>query len=415
MSGDSRNRRSELYDNQNYFQLACIQSSTLGYPGIIIGQNLASTYGVATAIMSIAIGNLVAWLIGIAIISMVDKAHSNAIDNVKSYIGKAGGLAFGLVLFIALINWYAQQINSSISALNNAFSLNEIIGNQTTIKFGASLGLLIALLSIGGIRLLRKVTVCCFPIFLCYTIYEIIASDYTFDTTSPWTLSLPATLIATLVVLPGYINFPTCFRHSRSRAHSYLALSLITIFTSFFQISTIWMRFSNTFSSYPTLNLIFLTLFILLTLTCINLLNIYLASACLETVVPRFSSAKGYAIIGLFGTLTYTFLQISTPVLFIEDLTNSIIGILGIILLMAYILKIIVKHRPRPFEKMLNMAAWILGSVVAAIYQVNHPQQGVDSLLTGVKASLLFFLAVLFIEELVWATQKKWAHRMKVR
>jgi hypothetical protein len=174
------------------------------------------------------------------------------------------------------------------------------------------------------------------------------------------------------------------------------------------------MNFSK--SHFTSLIELFFTIVaIIVMFICVNLLNIYLASACLETIAPRFSSAKGYAIIGLLGTLTYTFLQISTPVQFLEDLTNSYIGILGIILLMAYLLKIAVKHRPRPLQKALNMSTWILGCIVSTVYEINHPLEGVDALLAGVRASLLFFLIVLFCEEVVWAAQKKWGTHAGVK
>lgn len=395
------------YDNQHYWQLTCIQTASLGYPGVIIGKNLSYIYGPNTAILSILIGNLILWLIGITIISMVDKTKSNAIDNVKSYIGKSGGIAFSLILLFAFFNWYAQQISLSLSALNDTLNLNNILEEHITIKIGATLGLLTALLSIGGIKMLRRITVFFFPLLICYTIYTIISSDYSFDFKSPLILSYPAIITSVLTVLPGYINFPTFFRHSRSKSHSYFALSLITLVTAFFQISTIWMTFSNTFSSHILINLILLSLFLLIALTCVNLLNIYLASACIETILPQFSEGKGYAIIGLFGTLTYTFLQISTPVQFVEDVTNSYIAILGVILVMAFLLKLIVRHRPRPLDKALNMATWILGCVIATVYEIRHLLDGVDSLLVGMRASVIFYLTVLFIEEIVWAIQMK--------
>ena len=147
--------------------------------------------------------------------------------------------------------------------------------------------------------------------------------------------------------------------------------------------------------------------FVILILTTCNLLNIYLASACWQAFVPRFGGAKGFAIIGLLGTLTYTFIQISAPVQFLQNLTNAYIAILGVVLLMAYLLRIVLKHRPRPFEKAISLATWLFGCVVATIYESQHYLSGIPSLISGVNASILFLLCVIFVEETTWALRKK--------
>ncbi len=393
------------YDNQNFFQLASIQSASLGLSVIIIGQHLYKQYGAGTAICSIALGNLILWLIAIAIISMVDRVNSNAIDNIKTYIGKYGSLAAALILMFAFLNWYAFQINATMTEFNALFQFEEKWQRGIILRFGAALGLLSALLSIGGIRLLRRLAVAILPLLFCYQIYAVMTSDISIPLKGTWGLSFSATLTAILTLLPGVINFPTFFRHSRSKAHSFLALTLLTVFITFFEVSTIWMKFS--FSESLTSQLFLISIFIVLILTLCNLLNIYLASACWEAVVPHIGGGKEYAIIGLFGTLTYTFIQISTPVQFFQDLTNSYLSILGVVLLMAFLIRIIVRHRPRIFEKSINLTAWLFGCVISTVYETQHFLQGIHSLLAGANASVLFFLIIIFTEETAWAIRKK--------
>lgn len=395
------------YDNQNFFQLACIQSASLGLSVIIVGQQLSKQYGAGTAICSIALANLILWLIAVGIISMTDKAQSNAIENIKTYIGKYGSLTAALILLLAFMNWYAYQINATLSEFHALLQMKEKWQSDVALRFGAALGLLSALLSIGGIRLLRKLTVAIFPLLFSYHLYSITVSDLSIPIKGSLGLSFSAILTAILTLLPGVINFPTFFRHSRSKAHSFLALTLLTIFITFFEISTIWMNFS--FLQPETSTILLTSLFLILILTLCNLLNIYLASACWEAIIPHIGGGKEYAIIGLFGTLTYTFVQISTPVQFFQDLTNSYLAILGIVLLMAYLLRIIVRHRPRLFERSINLSAWLFGCVVSTIYEIQHFLHGVDALLAGVNGSILFYLAVIFIEETAWALRKKMA------
>lgn len=397
----------QYFDNQNCYQLASIQSATPGLSVIIIGQHLATQYGPGTAICSVALGNLILWLIGIGIISMVDRVQSNAIDNIKSYIGKYGGMLAALILIISFLNWYAFQINFSMLELNSLLQFTTKWHTDLIIRLGAALGLLTALLSIGGIRLLKWLTTFSLPLLLCYHIYSISNSDHSILINWSWGLSFSAVLSTILMLLPGVINFPTFFRHSRSKAHSFLALTLLTIFITFFEISTIWMKIFIPSGKELILPLTVITFFVVLMLTLCNFLNIYLASACWKTFVPQFGGGKEYAIIGLMGTLTYTFIQISTPVQFLQDLTNSYLASLGVVLLMACIIRIIVKHRPRPLEKSISLITWLFGCAIATIYEIEHFLQGIQALLAGVNASILFFLCVVFVEETVWAIRKK--------
>jgi hypothetical protein len=395
-------------DRQNFFHLACIQSASLGLSVIIIGKTLSMQYGAGTAICSIVIANLVLWLIAITVISMVDQIQSTAIDNIKSYLGKYGGVSIAIIFLFAFLGWYALQIDFCLKELSSLHLYKEELQKGILIRAGAVLGLISATLSMGGIRLLRKIAVFSFPFLLAYHFYAVATSNSSISLKGTWGISFQAVLTAVLILLPGVINFPTFFRHSISKAHSFLALTLITIFVTLLEISTIWMDFTAVQSLIPNL---LLTLFVVLILTTCNLLNIYLASASWEAVIPRFGGPKGFAIIGLLGTLVYTFIQITAPVQFLQDLTNAYIAILGIVLLFAYLLRITLKHRPRPFEKSINLVTWLFGCTVATVYEIRHFPLGIQALLAGMNASLVFILCVIFIEETAWALRRKFKRK----
>ena len=157
-------RKNIFYDNQDYFQLASIQSAALGLSVIIIGKQLASLYGAGTAICSIILGNLILWLIAIAVISMVDRQKANAIDNIKEYVGKYGGMIAALVLMVSFLNWYAVQITFSMSTVKDLIQGGMQQG--MLIRIGAATGLLSALFAIGGIHLLKQMTVISLPLFI---------------------------------------------------------------------------------------------------------------------------------------------------------------------------------------------------------------------------------------------------------
>ena len=390
------------YDKQSFVQLASIQSASLGLSVISIGPQLATLYGAGTAICSIMLGNLILWLVAMTVLSKFDYERANAIEYIKGYIGKYGGILAALILMVAVLNWYAHQITFSMAALSSLFQDGMCRG--MAIRIGAALGLLCALLAMGGIRLLKQMTVISLPLLFCYHIYVITASDRSVPLAGTWGLSFSAVTSSVLILLPGVINFPTFFRHSQSQAHSFLALTLLAILITFFEVTTIWMDFSF---SNGIVSSVMMSVFIILSLTYSNLINIYLASACWETFASRFSGPKGFAIIGLFGTLTYTFIQVSTPVQFLQDLTNAYIANLGVVLFLVYLTRIIVKHRPRSLEKSINLATWLCGCSIATLYEIQHFLKGEEALFVGATASLLFYMGVIFIEETGWAVKNR--------
>jgi hypothetical protein len=334
---------------------------------------------------------------------MVQQVRLNAIENFRDYIGRYGSIVIAVILTLAFLDWYALQINTSMSEFNKLLSLGSIFKENSLTRIGATFGLVTALFAIGGIKTLKWISVISLPGFLFYHLYVIFNSSYSVFETN-WEISYIGIISTILTLLPGVINLPTFFRHSRSRADSYLALTVMTIFITFFECSTIWMRFSGSegISPYAILT----TAYLFVMLICTNLLNIYLASACYETFMPRFEGTKGHAIMGLLGTLVYTFVQVSSPIEFLLDLFNIYIGGLGVVLLVSFLVRMIVKHRPRTFEKTINGAAWIVGCVVGTVMEFKHRGEGVNNLLVSISASVLFFLCVIFIEESIWAIRK---------
>lgn len=397
--------RNAHFDNQNFFQLAAIQSGSLGLSVIITGKQLATQFGTGTAICSILIGNLILWLIGISIISMAETKYASAIDNMRTYFGTTGGWFAALIFMASILNWFAFQINYSLSEINTLLQNNFHLTTPLTIRIGAALGFVSALLAIGGIRLIRQITAFGLPLIIGYHFYALSLFETATPSQITWGISFPAILTSVLILLPGVINFPTFFRHSRSKAHSFLAMTLLTLLTSFFEISTIWIDFAPAGGiNFYTLTLPLYIIFILIT---VNLLNVYLVSACWETIAPRFGGTKGYAIIGLFGTLCYTFLQISTPVQFFQNITNAYIANFGTVLLLAYLIRLLVRRKARSSTKAINLTAWAFGSLTATVFETQHFLAGLPSVIVGVSACILFFLCVIFLEETIWAFKAK--------
>jgi len=393
----------------NPWQLACILGSAMGLPAIAVGGRISDEHGAGTALVSIFIGNLILWLIGLGIVSMAPKKN-DAIENIRRYLGTTTGIFVSIILGLAFLIWYAIQIKGAVFI----DLLNDNV-NGSKLWFGLALGIGIALLGVGGIRLIARVCVFALPILLGLAIYVVVTALYSVSFKETWGFSFMGTFLVMLTWLPGIVNLPTFFRHSKSKADSFFAISLMTVFHVLFQIFAVLagIKSPSIIENYiyeinSLTYTILIVSFVLLLNSCINLVNIYFASAIWDALVPFYRGSKKYIIIGLLGTVIFLFLQsfvhfLKSPLYFFENIITGFISNLGIVLIIEYLISMIVRHRPRSYEKFWSSMCWLVGCLTIIILQAYAPTNQFFPLIAGINASLLSFLLVIFIEETIWS------------
>ncbi|MCB1117729.1 MAG: hypothetical protein KDK50_04010 [Chlamydiia bacterium] len=397
---------------QSFWQLGAIQAASFGLPDLVIGQQIVKNYDVGSALFAIIVGNLILWIIGLAIVAMSirDKKKWHAIENAVEYLGKPAGVIAAIVLLLAILAWYSLQLQSS------AVAVKALIPNIDWLSIGTIavvFGLVISVMAYGGIRLIKKVCVFSVPFLVLFCLYATFISDHSVALNGPWRLSLPAVSIVILINLPGMINLPTFFRHSRSRVDSFFALTIMTVFMMFFQATSIWIGIDNPkmIADVSCTGLacifyyIFAFIFLLLATTCINLVNIYFVSASLETLMKAHTNPRNYVAVGLIGTLVYLGAHYGAPVLFLENLVDNFIACLGIILLLALLTRIVVHHRPRTLDKLVSNSCWAIGCVSALITLIQTPNDPSHAFMIGSGMSVLSFIVAIFVEETIWASR----------
>lgn len=400
--------------HQNFWQLACLRS-VIGITDIILGWQIANVYGAKVAIPSICIGNLILWITGIGITSMTKGKRNDGIQNIKAYLGKTGAIIASVILLVAIVTWYVFQLNTATTALSSFFESYKFWHQDTLIRIGAAFGLLIALLSIGGIRLIKWSCMIAIPFMIGFIAYTIARSEHSTTLSGTWGLSFFAIITVVAISLPGMVYLPTFFRHSRSKADSFLALSIVTVVVSFFQISGIFFGSADPMQYFLAplidqgigIDKICTLLFIILCLISVNLVNIYVASAGWEEIIPHHWSRKEYVIIGLISTATYTFIQLREPIELLENMMDNFIWTLAIVLSIDYLLKITIKYRTRSFERHISNTCWFFGAVIGSIMLIYNPQAVNESVIAGICASLVVFMIVILYEETIWALNYK--------
>jgi len=186
--------------------------SALGLPVIMAGGLLAKVYGDGVALSSVLIGNFVLWFVGLAIISMVE-GKKHALENIGNYLGKMTASIAALIWVLSFVTWYAVQLSAATQALDkfipSQFSNVWLVGGV----FGSA----IALLSMGSIRLIKKLSVVAFPLLIGFALYCILSFSHLTDFTKSWGISFIGILSIVFIWLPFTVNLPTVFRYSESK------------------------------------------------------------------------------------------------------------------------------------------------------------------------------------------------------
>ncbi len=404
---------SNLIENKlGPIQLGIILGTSLGITSMVVGSQLVQSIGMGSAIVVSLIGNLVLWLIGLSIVSMA-KQKNDAIQNIKGYLGNKTGLLAAVILIPACIIWYVFQMQSAVVLFLNIFSLGE--HNIYGLKIGVILGVLITILSIGGIKSIKWVGLIGFPILILITIFSLFHSskDILFETQYSFSYFGLITIIYSW--LAGYMNVPTFTRHCESKADAYLALSIMAILHTIFQISMMIVRIDyllsgnhNFFGVGSVLNDFLVGLLILTSFLSINLINVYFSSAGWDAIFLKLNGRYKYPIISLLGMAVFLFYPLSSgfwgsPVGITENFLTILIVNLGVVLIVNALIRIIVKHRPRSFIKFWNSVCWLVGLMVASWFQFFRDYNSHESLLVGIFTILLAFLVLFFVEETVWS------------
>jgi uncharacterized integral membrane protein len=395
--------------NQSFWQLGLILSSGFGLVSTMAGGQVAKIYGVGTAKASIFLGNFILWFIALAIISMTRK-RAHAIQNIEDYLGKFSASIATVIVAAAFVIWYALQIKIPAQVPIALIQKFIGVGNVHELKIGAAIGSICALLSIGGIKTIKWINIISFPILIISLIMLILNMDHVTFFEIPWEFSFSATLLIILTWLPGTINLSTFFRHSRSRSDSILGLTLMMIFHSLFQYCFVFLNISDPtdfigkgeiISNITCLSAI--VAFIFFSFLCVNLLNIYWASVGLEVFFRHRQEAKGCVIIGLLGTVIYVFFQSSVAIAFLEGLGTACIVNLGVVLIIGHLVKVMVQHRARNFDKPINAICWFISCFASIIFLSLDPENVIGAILIGINACILSFGAIIFLEEIKWS------------
>lgn len=355
--------------SQHWGHLSSIQlaGGILSVPILAVGSEILLSNGIINAILSILLGNLIIFGMSLCIVLMSFRKRLNAIENAKQFVGEFGSRVLALLVLVTMIAWLPRQLDPA-SQLLQAFPV------FSSFNMGALLGSIASLILLFGIKGLKKL--CIFSIipliFLFFSIlFNVELTNTPHDLTFPDHFDFSGTSLVVASLIASIIDFPTFFRHSRSKKDSIIALFIILFATVAIQCASLCLYslflvdkgFIFSLLSKGDLPAVLISLFLIISIIASAAWNIYAASVGWESLFPWWKDKTEYAVIGLTATLLFTSLYVRASVLPVTNVADTLISGLGGVLVFEYLRMHFFHERMLKSEVVFNNGSWWIGGI----------------------------------------------------
>jgi cytosine permease len=356
--------------SQHWGHLSSIQlaGGIISVPLIAVGAEILLSNGIADAILSIILGNLIIFGISLCIVLMSYHNHLNAIENAEQFVGKIGGRILAFFVLITMIGWLPRQ-------LAPASQLLQIFPFFSSFNVGALLGALASLVLLFGIKGLKNL---CFysviPLMLLFLaiLFNVEITAVNRNITFPSRFDFSGTSLIVSSLIASIIDFPTFFRHSKSKKDSIIALIVILFGTIVIQclglllyhLFLIDKNFIFDLMAKGEVASILISIFLVISIVTSASWNIYAASVGWESLFPKFKDKTEYAVIGLTATLIFTSVYMRSSLIPVTNVCDTFISGIGGVLVFEYLRMQFLHEKSLSSEVLYNNASWWIGGFV---------------------------------------------------
>jgi len=402
---------------QSWWQMTSIQiGGAICLPIIMVGQELARNYGFAKAALSIIIGNVLLFLIGVVKVKMAYENKKTTIRNAEGYFGNKGIKFFALNIIIGLLGWFAIQLNvisvSFIKGLKTMFGYSPVGITCMSLVFG----LIITMVTLRGIKAIKTLSYISIPILtlsLIYTIYKAFmygSAVAVAPVISTSALGISLVLASTLVVI---IDLPTYYRFSRSLKDSCISIFVTMVLaTSAIELAGTYIAtrlpgktILELLTAYSGFSYQIIILFFLaLAGWTASSINLYSAAMTLEKIFPKLSHLTRTLMLGALGTGLACF-NLLAKFQTILSLIGILISSMGAVIVTKYLVRGVIPNLSK--SSVLNLIAWGLGVAQGFLVFFNvfsiTGKEIIDAFLMSAIAALFF--ALLKVRKVVWSSE----------
>lgn len=353
---------------QNWWQLFCIQMAggIISLPLISAGQQILLLNGVVSAILCVLVGNFIILVISYSIVSMSIKHRLNAIENAQQVIGKTWGRVLAFFILAAMIGWLARQLSTGIEKL-------DLYPFLVNFSIGPLIGTAAALALLGGVRGLKFIcvtaTVLLFALLCILMIFIIPHTDYK-ELPTETSLSLSGVSVVLASLIASIVDYPTFFRHSKTKKDAVTAIIAIFFATISIQIAgvllfkTLTLNTTNIPELISSNNFISITLVLFLIISMIGSAawNMYAASVGWESLFPQFKDKTEYALIGMVAIALFTNSQLENFVISSTAFGDIVISGMGGLLVFIFLNQHRAEIKTSNKNSKYHILSWIFGA-----------------------------------------------------
>jgi purine-cytosine permease-like protein len=379
----------------------------ISIPVLSVGPLIALTSGAMNAVLSIFLGNFIILIMSLAIVLMSYKHRLNAVENAKKIVGKKAGRILAFFILISMIGWLARQLSSGMDKIR----MCSIFEN---FEVGPLIGVVSALILLSGIRGLKKISqIALIPliafvlILMSYIGFKSSFPDY------PGFLKLNLLGIAPVVgvLVASIVDYPTFYRHSKTKKDALISLFMIFFVTVFLQIAAVFLFDMSSQDSVNVMQILMANplictitlLFLFISMICSIAWNMYAASVGFESLFPKFKGRTEYALIGLVAIALIANIQLETFLIFINSVFDVFISAIGGVLVFEYFNNRLEQKQIYGKEKIFFVTSWFLSALCALSLQNLFNQLSIDGVISGCFFGFIF--AAIFLK--AWKIYKR--------
>jgi purine-cytosine permease-like protein len=386
--------------HQGWWFLASIQiAAGLGsIPVAAVGARLRETHGLLAALLSIVIGNLILYVIGLPIVLQSSESRKNTFQMAAGHFGVGGKWLAAVALVVSALSWFSTQLYGNLSFLQASLSVTW--SPLTISQYGVGLGLASTLLFLYRIRALKWSSLVFVPVMIAFFVVVVAFGSGSSGSIplEPWSI-LSGVSPVFAIWLAGVADYATFFRHSRSTRHSVLALTAILVFAISIEIAGIFMLPAAQISGKVVLGLA--VVYAVMSCIIVNAANLYSGTIGFEALAPKLIGLKEIVILGLSGTLLFGIFRGNIVVFHAARVCELVIGSLAPILAISIVHTMVTRNAPASWRRTGNAAAWYAGITVGCLCYFNAVPYALDPLLLGPATSIVCLMIFLVIREVV--------------
>jgi len=387
--------------SQRWWSLSSIQlaGGIISVPILTTGAQIALSHGIKDAFFSIILGNGLLFLISISIVLMGYKNRLNAVENAEQIIGKKGGRVLAFLILITMIGWLPRQLfaGSELLKMMPAFS---------KIQIGSLIGGFASLLTLWGIKGLKTAClIATIPLMVISVILLFIINPHALHYelfTIPTKIDLSGTSLIVAILVASIIDYPTFFRHGKTKKHVVVALIVIPVITMLMQVVGMFLTQSYLTNNQLFSDMIFhnqahailLSVFLILSMITSAAWNIYAASIGWESLFPTHKGRIQYAVIGLTATVLFGAVDIGDIIVPMTHLFDTLISGIGGVLVFEFLRGKISQREISSKDKLCNNLYWAAGAVVGLLTYFDFFLSNHYSTIVSLIAGFIFALLV---------------------